>query len=435
MQSYHYQTILIFLVNLSNGLATSVISPFVDSIVMSFDLVDSRNSTAYYTGMLNASFMFARIFSIPVWGVVIDCIGRRKSVIVSQFATLLASATFPFASTYWEALANRLILGALSCSAVACRATATEVCPPEYKAKALLYFSMGFQIGTVSGSCVGGILINPALLPKQLANFPYALPNLFSAAFCVVVTVLVILFYKETLDTSVSQGKRGSTAAYGSFFRDPFLRRLVLIICINEVMQSGVSGVFTSWCWAEADRGGLKMSQEDMGWVYSLSTVVLLILQNCCYTRLLNRLGSVAMIKATVVVALPTVLLLPMTTVLGAWQLAGMLVGLTMMNYCSFQVYTSVFLITSSYVKAYELGKINAFIIIYSSVSRCLTPLAINPAFAWSLNVNHFPLNLHLVFMVIALLLSVEVLLAFRLTKEQKEDPQIEIAEVLIHPK
>jgi MFS family permease len=178
MQSYHYQTLLILLVNLCSGLSASVINPFVDSIVMNFGMVETRNETGYYAGLLSASYMLARTVCSPIWGVLVDRIGRRVCVIVNLLGILFSTSTFPFVSSFWQAILLRIMLGALSSSPVACRATATEACPPEYQPKALLFYSMGFNIGMISGSSIGGILLSPSLQPdvrleSQCERVPY----------------------------------------------------------------------------------------------------------------------------------------------------------------------------------------------------------------------------------------------------------------------
>lgn len=434
MQSYHYQTILIFAINLTVGISAYVINPFVDSIVMSFHMVDSRNETGYYAGMLSAAFMLSRTITSPIWGALVDKIGRKKCVVLNLFAVLITSATFPFVRSYWQAVAIRALLGAFSSAPVACRATATEVCPLDYQPKALMYFSMGFQFGMIAGSCVGGILIAPELQPELLKDYPLALPNLCAAGFSFIVTIFVVLFYKETLEKSKTSSSQSSASAYWSFLKDPFIANLVFIILLNELVQSGVAAVFPSWCWSDVDRGGLMIDQESLGIIVSASSVGQLFLQNFTFKRLLNKTGPTGLTRLSALVSLGAVFLLPVAVMLGDFRVAWMVMSITVINFCSFVTYTCVFLLTNNYVNSSGRGKINALILVFGSSSRCVTPLAAGSLFAWSLSVNTFPINYSLVFYTICMFIAFQIRLSHKVPDEiTKEDPlltQIEISEI-----
>ena len=89
----------------------------------------------------------------------------------------------------------------------------SEICGPKHEKSGMALTTGAWSVGLLVGPAVGGFLARPAVqYPKVfgdsalLRQFPYLLPNLFTALVAVIALVLVFLYFPETLPSKVRGG-------------------------------------------------------------------------------------------------------------------------------------------------------------------------------------------------------------------------------------
>jgi MFS family permease len=117
--------------------------------------------------------------------------------------------------------------------------------------------------------------------------------------------------------------------------------------------------------------------------------------------------------------------LMPFTALLGPLRIPALVVCLLCNNICNFQICTAVFIISGEAVDGANRGKLNALILIANNVARMIAPTVSGSVFAWSLSVNSFPIDYHLIFFLDSLLALFLVRLTYVVASyySQKQEP------------
>jgi MFS family permease len=404
MQGYHFQTLLILITNVCNGLSATILSPFVDSIVMFYGKSDSRNSTGYYSGALLASVMLGRVLFSPFWGWASDRFGRKPCVLVNLLAFSLFSFGFAIAPNYWAALACRFCLGCFSCISICMRSSVTELTPKEYHPQASMLFTTGYNLGQISGASIGGFFVNVTFGLAFLEEYPYALPSLVCSALSLVVFVIVKLFFKESLNPGENKPTHSSTwGAYKSLMQNPAILSYCYLMLLTCLLTWIVASVYPTWCFADKEHGGMHLSPNDLGILLTISSVSAIILQNVFYKPLVAKFGLIGTVKASAWILIPLFALMPFTALLGPLRIPALVVGQLVNNICNFQITTALLLIAAEAVEKVNSGKLNALLMIFNNSARMIAPALGGSVFAWSLSVNSFPIDYHLVFFLTSL--------------------------------
>jgi len=192
-----------------------LVSVFPYAGFLAMKLVPSVNeeNAGRYAGFIGASFMAGRMFTSFLWGKVADRFGRKIVLKVSLLLSLIFSVLFGLAPTMSVALGARFILGLSNSLLGVVQTLIIELSEGDKNAE-----TRGNSI--VMGAWGYGLLLNPALggylsdpikqYPDSdfvmwldsvlnLSEFPFLLPNLVGAFFCLVSYILVNTFLDETL--------------------------------------------------------------------------------------------------------------------------------------------------------------------------------------------------------------------------------------------
>ncbi|GAB7366246.1 hypothetical protein MBLNU230_g7803t1 [Neophaeotheca triangularis] len=144
------------------------------------------------------------------WGRGSDRYGRKPAILLGLTTTLMCSLLFGFSTGMTQALIARGLMGAGAGNVGIIRTTVAEMVPyKELQPRAFSVMPLVWNVGSVLGPILGGVLANPlGLEPEEmggkgglLVKYPYALPNIVSAAFFGIGSVTGVLFLKETLES------------------------------------------------------------------------------------------------------------------------------------------------------------------------------------------------------------------------------------------
>lgn len=151
----NYLTLIIFLaptLYFLSGINVDMYSPSLPSIAAFFHatVVQAKNTiSVYILGWSLGAFAF---------GILIDSIGRKKSLLMGMFFYVIASLFAPFCATIHEVMLVRFIQAFSMASIIAARVVISDLLTGKRFTIAILYTSLGFAIGPIVGPFFGGLL-------------------------------------------------------------------------------------------------------------------------------------------------------------------------------------------------------------------------------------------------------------------------------------
>ncbi|KAJ9204461.1 hypothetical protein DTO021D3_8509 [Paecilomyces variotii] len=203
----------------------------------SFDENLTDSDVATQAGILQGAFTAAQFATAIPWGRVADAKwgGRKFVLLVGLLGTAVSCLGVAFATSFAQAVFWRSFGGAINGTVGIIRTMIAEnVKEKKYHSRAFLILPIGFNIASLFGPVMGGLLADPvrsypALLGENspiggahgvqwLIRYPYALPMLMNFCFLTFCAILTAIGLEETLDAC--KGKPGLGAfAVKLFFR------------------------------------------------------------------------------------------------------------------------------------------------------------------------------------------------------------------------
>ncbi|QUC21471.1 uncharacterized protein UV8b_05714 [Ustilaginoidea virens] len=209
------QLTILALARFAEPLASTSIFPYLPQMVRDFGV--EENEVAKWAGLTSAVFsLFQSAAAVP-WGKVADRWGRKPSLIVGLFCTMVCFLVWGLSTSLPMAIAVRAVQGASNGNVGIIRTVVAELVPEkELQPRAFSVMPLVWSLGSVVGPAFGGLFADPARQYPALfegvwffEKFPYALPNLIAALFFLVSLTSATLFLKETLASKRDQGDWG----------------------------------------------------------------------------------------------------------------------------------------------------------------------------------------------------------------------------------
>lgn len=159
--------------------------------------IAEMGGTPQTVGVLLASFAASQLVATPLLGRISDRYGRRRVIVQSLFANVLAMIVFAFAAhrhALWLLFVSRLIAGATSGNIGACQAAIADIATGPERVRAMGRLGAGIGLGMMLGPWIGG----------RASQLGEVAPPLAAAIMAVVALVGVFLFLPETNPAVVS---------------------------------------------------------------------------------------------------------------------------------------------------------------------------------------------------------------------------------------
>ncbi|PTB70616.1 MFS general substrate transporter [Trichoderma citrinoviride] len=197
---------------LCEPIAFMSIFPYIYYMIEDFKITEDPNKISVYAGMVTSAFTLAEFATGVMWGKLSDKIGRKPVLLSGLIGTAISVLIFGFAPSLPVALFARAMGGLLNGNIGVLQTTVAElVTVKEHQPRAYTIMPMVWCIGSIIGPMIGGALARPCIsypdyFPRGSIwdQYPYLLPNLFSAVTVLFGVVVGILFLEET-----HLGKRG----------------------------------------------------------------------------------------------------------------------------------------------------------------------------------------------------------------------------------
>ncbi|KAJ2553654.1 hypothetical protein EV175_002868 [Coemansia sp. RSA 1933] len=301
-----------------------LILPFMYEMVGGFDIVHDPRDIAFYAGVLLASFSVLKILTVMHWGILSDRIGRRPVVLIGLLGDLLTSALFGVSKSFGWAMVARCMNGFFTSSSVVIRPILVEISDETNRARMMSYSPMVWQLGSMLGGAIGGLLANPVKkYPWLFGNsvlfreYPYLLPCLFGSAISFVGLVVGFFFLEETLvvkpttapgsgsasettplvsEAQSEEGRAQINAETGELSRWDILTPTVIrvlftntILCLAVGMHTQLYPIFAA---TDVAVGGLGMDTQTIGITFMVCSGFALYTQLVKYPREERKYGA-----------------------------------------------------------------------------------------------------------------------------------------------
>ena len=193
------------------ALAIAINNPFPYSgfMMVYFNMTDDDREVGFYAGLIVSSFSLGQVFSSFPSGILGDKHSGKLVLVIGLWALIIGQLLFGFAPTFGIALLARFATGILCGIGPIAKSMVPDLVPETEQGTAMNYISATWLAGTIAGPSIGGLLsgTDPGGT-SWMATFPYALPNLVSAAVATFALLAVCAF--------VPRLGRGRAAAAGA---------------------------------------------------------------------------------------------------------------------------------------------------------------------------------------------------------------------------
>ncbi|BFZ58295.1 hypothetical protein PYCC9005_005357 [Savitreella phatthalungensis] len=409
------QLVVLALCRFAEPLANTSILSYLYYLLRSFDPDASPSVLSARAGYVAVSFALGQFCSGAFWGKTSDRIGRKPVIMIGTAGTVVASVALALSSKLVHVVLARFIAGLLNGNVGVMRTMVSEIVPKgPNRGRAFLILPMCFNIGSIVGPILGGFLSEPnspnsslrwLVSTLGLTNFferyPFALPNLASAAILLNSWLLAWALLRETLTHPaggyelVAEGEshRSRTRLLTPLVRWTLFAFALLPLHVSSHMQ--LLPIFLSLPVGQSSgllsfTGGLGFTASQVGMVISVAGGIGIILQLFVFPRVQDKVGTMGCYRWGMPVFVIAYVVTPFLSRLGhrgtlAWALIFPLTFLAVLAR-TFVGPCSVVLLNDSCEDPTQLGAVNGLGQSLSSLSRVIGPLSASTLLAWGQN-------------------------------------------------
>ena len=377
--------------------------PYAAFMVLDFGLVDDKEDTGVYAGLIMTSFMIGRFLSSFVCGRLADKISRKFVIRVGLTSCLIFQLGFGLAPTYSFALASRLLMGLFNGLVSAAKAMLPDLFPPAEQATAMSLVTAMWNLGQIVGTAGGGLLAgfpkSHPYLTANLAGSILAAIALFGVELCLPGKQKPSASYKEVDDLDDEDTKEEETLDDEKATpllqkkRKPMVPREswipIGIYSGFSLMTLVYDEAYPLWLLTSREDGGYAMHARDIGIVMSLTAVGGILLQIFAFPIIARMISATNLFRYGVAIS-AVLSVVPPVIVAGGFPKDVTFVLLIAHNICfRFPVtaaYTSLFCCINNSAPATVRGTVNGTAMAMASLFKAAGPTIGGGLYSWSLN-------------------------------------------------
>ena len=207
----------------------TIVMPFLPLYIQQLGVEDTAQ-VAMWAGLSLAATPAVTAVSAPLWGRVGDRFGSKLLVLRSLTAFVLTKGAMAFVTAPWQLFGLRALLGLFAGYGALTVSMAAESVPREQMPRAIGIVQMGQRLGPAVGPLIGGIV---APLVGIRRSF------LVTAAFYVLATLLIAIFYKEPRGARTRAARRSLRSVFAELVQTPgFVLLFIVIFAFQTVDRS-----------------------------------------------------------------------------------------------------------------------------------------------------------------------------------------------------
>ena len=392
--------VVVFIDVLGIGLAMPVLPMLVG------DYTPGKDVQSYWYGALVIAYGLMQFACAPMLGALSDRFGRRPVILASIFGLGLHYLLLALAPSLWFMLLARVLGGITGASFSVASAYASDVTPPEGRAKSFGLIGAAFGLGFICGPMLGGLL----------GSINLHLPFYAAAGLALVNGLYGMFVVPESLPrerrAAFAIKRANPFAAFLTLSRHPEIGRLVLVFALSVLAQLILQ---TTWVLFTHFRFG--WGPRENGFALFCVGLVATVVQGALLGRLLRWLGEVRL--ALLGLGMGTIAYLLYGLALQGWMMYAIIFG----NFVSFAVGPALQGIVSKAVGPREQGITMGALTSINSIMFVLAPAIGTPLLAL---VSHLPASdwrVGVTFYVSAALQAIALIVAQRHFAVQRVAP------------
>lgn len=251
--------------------------------------VRSMGGSAETVGFILASFSLTQFIATPFLGRLSDRLGRRPVILLSLAGNAAAMVLFALASRaslLWLLFASRVLAGATAGNLSACQAAIADVTSGERRAAGMGRLGAGIGLGMVLGPVLGSSVSHFGAWAPPLAAAALACADLIGAFFLMPET-------NEGCDAAPSTAPEPAAPTLVEVLSQ---RRIASVLGLYFLTFLSMSNMQVSL--ALLTNARLAWTQTEIGHVFGLFGLIMLIVQGGLIGRLTRTWGSVPLVIA-----------------------------------------------------------------------------------------------------------------------------------------
>jgi DHA1 family tetracycline resistance protein-like MFS transporter len=251
--------------------------------------VRSMGGSAETVGFILASFSLTQFIATPFLGRLSDRLGRRPVILLSLAGNAAAMVLFALASRtslLWLLFASRILAGATAGNLSACQAAIADVTSGERRAAGMGRLGAGIGLGMVLGPVLG----------SSVSHFGAWAPPLAAAALACADLIGAFFLMPETnggCDAAPSSAPEPAAPRLSEVLSQ---RRIASVLGLYFLTFLSMSNMQVSL--ALLTNARLAWTQTEIGHVFGLFGLIMLIVQGGLIGRLTRTWGSVPLVIA-----------------------------------------------------------------------------------------------------------------------------------------
>jgi DHA1 family tetracycline resistance protein-like MFS transporter len=327
--------------------------------------VKSMGGSARTVGFLLGCFSFTQLVATPLLGRLSDRVGRRPVILLSLAGNAASMVLFALAtkvSLLPLLFVSRILAGATAGNLSACQAAIADVTEGEERARGMGRLGAGIGLGFVLGPALGGLL----------SRFGMWAPPLGAAAMAIADLIGAFLWMPETRPPrapSVQSPTDGAaTARAASLVTVLGQRKLVIVIVLYFCTFLYMSTMQVALALLTKER--LGWDQSEVGNVFALFGIVMLVVQGALIGWIARTFGQVRVVAAGALLSAAGLL-----TIALSYHFAPLLTGLTLLALGLGVTQPMLSSIASEYAGREQRGAVLGFAQSSGGLARTLGPV------------------------------------------------------------
>jgi DHA1 family tetracycline resistance protein-like MFS transporter len=321
--------------------------------------------SARTVGFLLGCFSFTQLVATPLLGRLSDRVGRRPVILLSLAGNAASMVLFALAtkvSLLPLLFVSRILAGATAGNLSACQAAIADVTEGEERARGMGRLGAGIGLGFVLGPALGGLL----------SRFGMWAPPLGAAAMAIADLIGAFLWMPETRPPrapSVQSPTDGAaTARAASLVTVLGQRKLVIVIVLYFCTFLYMSTMQVALALLTKER--LGWDQSEVGNVFALFGIVMLVVQGALIGWIARTFGQVRVVAAGALLSAAGLL-----TIALSYHFAPLLTGLTLLALGLGVTQPMLSSIASEYAGREQRGAVLGFAQSSGGLARTLGPV------------------------------------------------------------
>ena len=359
----------IFVVVFIDVLGIGIALPVLPMLVGEFTA--NRELQSYWYGGLVVIYGVMQFFCAPLLGALSDRFGRRPLLLWSLLGLGVHFLLLALAPTLALMFVARVVGGTAGASFAVANAYASDVTPPEQRAKGFGLVGAAFGLGFIFGPMIGGLL----------GSIDLRLPFYAAAALSLLNATYGFFIVPESLPRErrapFTLKKANPFAALLTLGRHPEIGRLVVVFALVVLAQ-----LILQTTWVLYTHFRFEWGPTKNGFALFLVGLVATVVQGALLGRLLRRFGDVRIALSGLAVGTVAYLLYGLAQ--SGWMMYAVIVG----NFLSFAAGPALQGIVSNAVDPREQGVTMGALNSINSIMFVLAPAIGTPLLA---HVSHLP--------------------------------------------